>query len=187
MPYLIEYPTSELKAKVRDMTARLEDLFGHKMVSHRAGRWALDERYVDALIEEGYRIDCSGTPYVSWRGDRGAHAGGTDYRDFPTEAYFLDPSDIRRAGATPLLEAPMTIMPRYGLDSRALPAAAFANGTTGRIANRLLPSDWLRPRRGNGSRMLAELGRAKREERRYVEFMPPSSELMPSASHNFPA
>lgn len=186
MPYLIEYPTSVLKAKVRDMTARLEDLFGHKMVSHRAGRWALDERYVDALIEEGYRIDCSVTPYVSWRGDRGAHAGGTDYRDFPTEAYFIDPSDIRRAGASPLLEAPMTIMPRYGLDSRALPAAAFANGTTGRIANRLLPSDWLRPRRGNGSRMLAVLGRAKREERRYVEFMTHSSELMPGASPYFP-
>lgn len=186
MPYLIEYPTAVLKAKVREMTARLEDLFGHKMVSHRAGRWAMDERYAEALIEEGYRIDCSVTPYVSWRGDKGARSGGTDYRAFPDRAYFLDPNDISRPGASPLLEAPMTVMPRYGLNAKALPAAAFDNAKVGQAFNRLLPNDWLRPRRGNGSRMLAVLDRAKREERRYVEFMIHSSELMPSGSPYFP-
>src|SRR3569833_1215852 len=42
------------------------------------------------------------------------------------------------------------------------------------------------PWRGNRSRMLAVLERAKRENRGYVEFMTHSSELMPGASPYFP-
>jgi hypothetical protein len=187
MPYLIEYPTRVLRAKVRDMTARLEDLFGHKMVSHRAGRWAMDERYVEALIEEGYLIDCSVTPYVSWRGDKGAPGGrgGTDYRGFPERAYFVDPQDISRPGGSPLLEAPVTVMPRRKLDNRALPSAAFANAKVARAINKVLPHDWLRPRRGNRDRMLNLLDRARADGRGHVEFMTHSSELMPGGSPYF--
>ena len=39
-PYLVEYPEAVLRDKVATMTDLLEDRFGVKMRSHRAGRWA---------------------------------------------------------------------------------------------------------------------------------------------------
>jgi hypothetical protein len=44
-PYLIEYSDAAMREKVAYMTHLLEDTFQTKMVSHRAGRWAFDERY----------------------------------------------------------------------------------------------------------------------------------------------
>lgn len=58
-PYLIEYPTDQIRAKVDHMTKLLEDAFQTKMLSHRAGRWAFNEYYASLLLEYGYQVDCS--------------------------------------------------------------------------------------------------------------------------------
>ena len=99
-PYLTEYPDDTMTEKVKVMTDTLESTFGTKMVSHRAGRWGLDTRYVKILIEAGYRVDCSVTPHRDWRSTLGDPAGngGPDYRGFPEQAYFIDPSAIDRPG-----------------------------------------------------------------------------------------
>jgi hypothetical protein len=187
-PYLIEYPTPVLQAKVRQLTARLEDVFGRKMVSHRAGRWAMDERYAEALIEAGYLADCSVTPFVSWRSSRGAPTGegGPDYRSFPDHAYFLDPENIRRPGSSPLLEVPMTILPRGRISNRRLPGAAYASVLSAKVFGKLIPHDWLRPMRSNREHMLALVDRAAADGRDYIEFMTHSSELMPGGGPYFP-
>jgi hypothetical protein len=67
-----------------DYMILLEDTFQTKMVSHRAGRWAFDERYARLLVEHGYQVDCSVTPRVNWKTAKGAPQGdgGTDYRRF---------------------------------------------------------------------------------------------------------
>ena len=41
-----------MKDKISWLTALLEERFGRKMVSHRAGRWAMDGRYVAMLQEQ---------------------------------------------------------------------------------------------------------------------------------------
>jgi hypothetical protein len=74
-PYLIEYPDAILREKVLFMTELLEETFGTKMLSHRAGRWAFDSRYARLLIELGYQVDCSVTPRVNWRNAKGAPQG----------------------------------------------------------------------------------------------------------------
>lgn len=77
-PYLIEYSDAMMREKVDYMTRLLEDTFQTKMVSHRAGRWAFDERYARLLVEYGYQVDCSVTPRVNWKtakGRRRAMAG----------------------------------------------------------------------------------------------------------------
>lgn len=66
-PYLIEYPTDQIRAKVDHMTKLLEDAFQTKMLSHRAGRWAFNEYYASLLLEYGYQVDCSVTPRVNWQ------------------------------------------------------------------------------------------------------------------------
>ncbi len=114
-PYLIEYSDAMMREKVDYMTRLLEDTFQTKMVSHRAGRWAFDERYARLLVEYGYQVDCSVTPRVNWKTAKGAPQGdgGTDYRRFPQHAYFLDENDISREGHSPLLEVPMSIQYKH--------------------------------------------------------------------------
>ncbi len=193
-PYLIEYPDDVMRAKIRFMTRLLEDRFDRAVASHRAGRWAFDGRYAALLVEEGYRVDCSVTPGVDWRGNPGAPLGngGSDYRLFPRDPYFLDPSDISApAAGGPLLEVPMTIRPS---PFHAAVPVAYRVPLLRRWANYAWPAQaWLCPvqgcLRGSLQRQLdvmLEVARARRAEgAAHVEFMLHSSELMPGGSPTF--
>jgi hypothetical protein len=185
-PYLIEYPTPIMGAKIAFLTELLEQQFGEKMRSHRAGRWAFNAEYAALLLENGYTVDCSVTPLVSWRQHLGdpQGIGGSDYRDFPCQPYFLDLNDLRRAGSSTLLEVPTTIMPSPL--ARWAPWA-YASPLSRRIANRLSePLHWLRPQGANLRQMLGVVRRALKEGRSHLAFMLHSSELMPGGSPNFP-
>jgi len=184
MPYLDEYPDEVMREKVRVMTGTLEETFGVKMTSHRAGRWAFDSRYARLLVEFGYTVDCSVTPHVSWRGVPGdpAGRGGTDYTRFPELPYRLDLEDVSREGDSTLLEVPMTIYLNPNRLRDSLPSPLR------RVARRALgPREaWLRPDGRNLARMLGVLRRARAERRPCAEFMLHSSELMPGGSPYFP-
>jgi hypothetical protein len=195
-PYLIEYPPTVMREKIRALTASLEDTFGIKMVSHRAGRWAFDARYAEMLLEEGYKLDCSVTPLVNWAttlGDPSGH-GGTNYTSFRHDAYWIDLHDVASAGTSDLLEVPMTI---FSFRSRAvakalgvvdaLPATLrhlrpFAH----KAANRLSPEAvWLRPNGHNGQMLQAVVERVLADRLTHAQFMLHSSELMPGGSPTF--
>lgn len=197
-PFLVEYPEPVMREKVRVMTATLEDTFGVKMVSHRAGRWSFDHRYAAILIDEGYRVDCSVTPLVSWRGTRGdpAGRGGTDYTRFPRDAYWMDASDVSRPGDSPLLEVPMTVVPGPATAARRAvralealrrrPLVAAATGPLRRALDRVSPPvRWLRPNGSNRREMLDIVRQVLAERRGHAEFMLHSSELMPGGSPTF--
>lgn len=186
-PYLTEYPHQIIEQKVAVMTGLLEETFGVKMLSHRAGRWGFSSAYARVLVSHGYRVDCSVTPYVSWTHHRGAGNGGSDFTRFPTDAYFVDLDDIGRPGSSPLLEVPMTIVPSRQpwrlVGRRALDGWPLAQ----RAWERLAPSvHWLRPNGRNRKAVLRVLRLAEAERRSYVEFMLHSSELMPGGSPRFP-
>jgi hypothetical protein len=186
-PYLIEYPEPVIRAKVAFMTDLLEETFGIKMTSHRAGRWSMNAVYARILVEQGYRVDCSVTPHVTWRPVPGdpAGEGGTDFSNFPEHAYRVDLCDIRRPGDSALLEVPMTVMPALGPTRRI--GEMMTQGTLpSRVWNRLFPPrQWLQPNGRNLPQMLRILERALQERRRYVEFTLHSSEFMPGGSPTF--
>lgn len=181
-PYLAEYPAPLMREKIRVLTATLEDALGTKMVSHRAGRWGLDERYAEMLIEEGYEVDCSVTPGISWQASTGdpRGSGGPDYTRFPQKLYWLDVRDISRAGDSPLLEVPVTIEAPLAGVSRFVPQIRPLQ----RIAW-LRRTAWLRPSGANRRVMLRIIRRVARE--RYAQLMLHSSELMPGGSPSFPS
>lgn len=192
-PYLVEYPDQVMRRKVKTLTRLLEDRFDQEIVSHRAGRWALDGRYAAILLDEGYRVDCSVTPGKDWRGNPGAPAGsgGSNYAAFPLRPYFLGPDDISRPAACGLLEVPMTIRPS-GLYHR-VPWAYRIRGLR-RIASSVSPSfGWLSPvqpelRAPVGSNLRAMLQTARQaraEGAQHMELMLHSSELMPGGSPLF--
>jgi hypothetical protein len=188
-PYLMEYPADVMREKVRVMTGLLEETFGRKMISHRAGRWGLDDRYARILHEEGYRVDCSVTPHKSWATEKGNPngPGGPDYSCFPNNAYYVNLSDISRPGESSLLEVPLTVMRPWQRVGRLLHwIAARGPRHLRALANRCYPPiQQLRPRRHNLSEMLSILRRAREEKRDYVEFMLHSSEFMPGGSPTF--
>ncbi|HEY2587517.1 MAG TPA: hypothetical protein VGI81_17355, partial [Tepidisphaeraceae bacterium] len=137
--FLIEYPEDVIRRKVAIMTDALENAFGVKIISHRAGRWAFNATYARILLEHGYRVDCSVTPHLCWsayKGDPNGR-GGADYTGFPERAYFLDVDDIRRGGTSPLLEVPLTVTaPRYSVPERAARSMLKAGGNLGARAIR---------------------------------------------------
>jgi len=185
-PYLIEYPDEIMQQKIETMTDLLENTFGTKMLSHRAGRWGFDERYASLLIENGYQVDCSVTPFVSWQNDRGdpSQSGGTDYTKFPNMPYFIDPQDISSPGHSKLLEVPVTIEDTYGWVNRFTKMFNHVS-----LARRGLlyffPKNWLRPNGRNINRMKKLLQHCILNNNSYVEFMLHSSELMPGGSPRF--
>lgn len=187
MPYLIEFADEVIAEKVRFMTGLLEERFGKRIVSHRAGRWAMNEVYANSILENGYLVDCSVTPFVSWRRVKGFEdgSGGSDYRHFPREPYFIDPADISRPGTSPLLEIPMTIAADESLAGRWV--RSFGETMPRPIAKAagwLFPTRWFRPtgrNLGSMRRLLAE-----RRDSAYIQFMLHSSELMAGGSPTFP-
>lgn len=187
-PYLIEYPENIMEDKIKFMTELLEDKFGTKMLSHRAGRWSFDKTYANLLIKYGYKVDCSVTPHVSWKGFPGdpAQAGGTDFSRFPEEAYFLDTDDISRPGNSSLLEVPMSITDTYALINMlsSLPIIQ-KNSLPRRGLNYLFPKIWLRPKRNNIKHLYKYIDYAIHSGKQYVEFMLHSSEFMPGGSPTF--
>jgi hypothetical protein len=189
-PYLIEYPEDQMREKVWVMTHALEDTFGVKPTSHRAGRWSFDERYARILVDHGYLVDCSVTPHMSWKKDLGdpARTGGTDFSAFPDTPYFLDLDDISRPGDSRLLEVPVTVIPhRHSLLGSAITRALKVNRLGTRVANRLFPlRTWLYPGRRNRRRLLRIVSAARREQPLHLELTLHSSELMPGGSPTFP-
>jgi hypothetical protein len=187
-PYLMEYPFDQIKRKVAFMTNLLEDTFGHRVTSHRAGRWGFDCVYARVLSEFGYLVDCSVTPYVSWASHMGdpSKSGGTDFRFFPDQAYLMDPDCVGRPGSGPLVEVPMTIIPRLPISHRVVPRFVLRSRIGQSLAQRLLPNDWLRPFPGNLETMRRVVRACLDERRPYAMFMTHSSELMPGGSPYFP-
>jgi hypothetical protein len=187
-PYLIEHPADQIRKKIEFHTHFLEDVFGVKMLSHRSGRWAFNALYADMLREFGYRVDCSVTPHVDWRGTKGDPdgAGGTDYRAFPEQHYWMNERNIALRGSSSLLEVPMTIVNRSpDVLNRPTQACENISDLPGRARRQLWPLDWLRPDGSNLKSMLRILDQAVSQNRLYVEFMTHSSELMPGGSPYF--
>ncbi len=189
-PYLIEYPPAIMRQKIALLTHRLRSLFDAEILSHRAGRWAFNQSYAQALLDHGYKVDCSVTPHYSWQDCLGAPdgEGGADYRAFPDQPYFVDPGDISRPGDSALLELPVSIVHNRNGPGWRLARRAARTRFASRVVNRLHPQV-LWPYPGVQSfRRLTQLARMIVEQRRpYFMLVLHSSELMPGGSPRFAA
>lgn len=187
-PYLTEYPEPIMRDKIAFLTDLLEDTFGVKMTSHRAGRWGLNGQYARLLIERGYLADSSVTPHLSWRGHLGdpAQTGGPDYLGFPEAPYFIDPGDIRKPGDSPLLEIPVTVRKLQPQLVRSVVRRLPAGSLPRRVLNRFYPpTSWLYPPATHVKRMLRIMDAAAGEVRPCVNLALHSSELMAGGSPSF--
>ncbi|MES2090173.1 MAG: deacetylase [Pseudomonadota bacterium] len=184
-PYLVEFTPEVMEEKINVMTALLRDRFECNIVSHRAGRWAFDSTYAKLLAKNGYLVDCSVTPHVSWAQVKGdpAGSGGTDYRRFPALPYMLDLDDISQAGSSPILELPVSVI-RSRLHQWA--PLAYELPVVRRWAWQHQPDKlWLYPNGSNLMHMLTVVEQALRTNKPYLELILHSSELMPGGGPHF--
>jgi len=175
--YLIEYPEDIMRKKVNFLKTLIETELECKVLTHRAGRWALDDKYISILADEGIKYDCSITPGITWIKNPGITPGscGSDYRNVERFRHMLDKN---------VIEYPMSI---YECKKLILPNDLKARSMLKSVYHYLNCSKiWLRP---NGDNNLNEmkyiLDTAIKNDYEYVEFMIHSSELMPGGSPNF--
>ncbi len=170
--YLIEYPTEVMKAKFKMTYDLITHNFGVAPVSHRAGRWTMDERYFNILTEFGILVDCSYTPGINWNGNSGHRLPGSNYTK-------ISPFPCHING---ILEVPMTIRRQRRLSK------TYSIRTN--IRNLIKGKDiWLRPAISDSAEMRGLIDSVMKEsqfrEYQYVELMLHSSELMPGGSPYF--
>lgn len=167
-PYLIEYSEDVMRAKFKTLYELLLDKFGVNPVTHRAGRWAMDERYFKILKDFGIKVDCSYTPGVNWISSKGVTRGGSDYTTASNNVQWIEG----------VLEVPATLR-RF---------RNCYNGTLKHKVKSLLKGEvvWLRPAISSFKAMKHVLDIVDKEaDIDYVEFMIHSSELMPGGSPYF--
>jgi hypothetical protein len=70
------------REKLRELTERITERFGCVPVSFRAGRWAYSQDVALAIVELGYEVDSSISPYMDWSSEC-----GVDYSHVPLVPY----------------------------------------------------------------------------------------------------
>lgn len=164
-PYLIEYPADIMRKKFAVTYNLIKERIGIAPVTHRAGRWVMNDEYFRILEEFKIQVDCSVTPGISWASTPGATvAGGSDYS--------LENNSVKKIGS--VLEVPVTI-------------AQMRTGTgSARTRIKYLLKRrkvWLRPAVSS----IYDMKRIVKHfaSGNFVEFMIHSSELMPECSPFF--
>jgi peptidoglycan/xylan/chitin deacetylase (PgdA/CDA1 family) len=91
--------------KLYSLDRAIQESFGVKPVSFRAGRWGYNHTVAANLCRLGYKIDSSITPYTNWTGDHGpnfSHVSPQLYSFSSDRIFHHEPNG-------PLIEIPATI------------------------------------------------------------------------------
>ncbi|HUT89231.1 MAG TPA: polysaccharide deacetylase family protein [Thermoguttaceae bacterium] len=151
--YLCNLPEPLQRAKLTWITEKIEERFGRRPTSFRAGRYGLDITGARILHELGYLVDSSVIPFTDYSAD-----GGPNFERAPHTPYFIDGDDLRCPNDSRfLLEVPVSV----GFNR---PNFARAQGI-----RRACRSRWLRPFHAEG--ILDRLGLVRR-----IKFSPEQSD-----------
>ncbi|WP_207655574.1 hypothetical protein [Desulfocucumis palustris] len=174
--YLIEYPPEIMEEKIKVMTDLLEGTFQRKIVSHRSGRWVLNDTYLALLQKYGYLVDCSVTPHVNWANSPGCTGlPGSDYSAEPEQPYYIYEN---------VLEVPMSIRKiRCFQKKRVFSLHDFLRECRDYLKGK---EQWLRPDKFLSEKgMLRLIETVGRQDTDYLMFMLHSSEMMPGGNTSF--
>ena len=176
-PYLIEYPNDIVEEKIITLKKLLEETYEERIVSHRAGRWAMDDYYTQCLKTVNIKIDCSVTPGISWYNTAGitVNSHGSDYSKSPLQPFYIDEEKQ-------LLEVPVSIRQIHYAEKPALSPIPVLRFIKHRVVGY---KAWMRPNGNNLKELLCLAEQHKQDNCDYVMFMLHSSEMMPGGSPTF--
>ncbi len=172
-------PSDVLERQIRELTETIEARLGVRPRSYKAGRNGLDGRSLRILETLGYAVDTSVDPLFNERRKRGASFAGA-----PSRPYHPDYDDVRRPGASKILEIPISAatvpaMPK-ALERLyvTLPAIPY-RGALKRLGIRAV---WLRPSYASLQDMLAFASRLVASGAPCLNLTFHSSEILPGGS-----
>jgi hypothetical protein len=81
-PYLHEYPDKIIIEKIDYMTKLLQDTFNSNIISHRGGRYSINDTIIESLYKNGIKVDCSVVPGINWAKSKGnpSENGGPNFK-----------------------------------------------------------------------------------------------------------
>jgi hypothetical protein len=135
-------PPELLDRQLTELTDVIRTELGTTPTTYRAGRNGFDGRTLPILERLGYTVDTSVDPLFNER-----RKGGTAFAGAPLRPYHPDYADVRRPGASRILEVPITAATRPALPKpleklyASLPAIPY-RGYFRRLGLRPV---WLRP------------------------------------------
>ena len=173
--YLIEYPINIMEEKIKNLDRLLMDKFKVKPISHRSGRWAINDEYLKLLSKYDYKIDCSVTPHINWSralGETGM--SGSNYTNYSEQAFSINDT---------IMEVPMSIRKIRCLDIKKIKSIKKLIREIQFLI--LGKKQWVRPDSSFSIKGIKKVIDKCNTNNEYVMFMIHSSELMPNGSPNF--
>jgi len=107
--YQFELPESLFREKSACLLEAIENAYGIRPTAHRAGRWGIDQRSVDWLIEKKFLIDTSVVPMWDLSAKMGKRMGGPSFLAARHSPYFWLHSQAGNNLSRSLLEIPLTV------------------------------------------------------------------------------
>jgi hypothetical protein len=177
--YPMNLPRELLERQLTELTAVIEERVGVRPTSYRAGRNGFDGHSLPILERLGYTVDTSVDPLFNER-----RKGGPAFAGAPLVPYHPDYSDVRRPGASKILEVPISAATLPGLPKplEALYATLPAIPYRGAIKRLGLRPVWLRPSYSPLPDMLAFATRLRDMRVPCFNIIFHSSELLPGGS-----
>ena len=174
-PYMTDYPVEVIEQKISIHSSLLKSQFG-TVLSHRSGRWAMNQAYAQILIKNGIRYDCTINPGIVIPPSSSIFSENScDYTKFKHEV--IDLGEYYCLDKSKLYEIPYTVLVNHKLqNNKTIPHF---------VKKRLFPIRYLRPDGTNLKSLLYIVKKAKREKWPYLQFMLHSSELMPGCNPTF--
>jgi SAM-dependent methyltransferase len=104
---LNNYDAEQQLAKIGFLTRAVEEAWGSRPQTFRAGRFGLGRDTVAALIQHGYRVDSSVTPFVSWE----SYDSGPSFLEAPVNVYRMNGQRdvVSPVADGPLVEVPLSV------------------------------------------------------------------------------
>lgn len=105
--YLCNLPEALQRAKLTWLTERIEECFGRRPTSFRAGRYGLDITGARILADLGYTVDSSVIPFTDYSSEQ-----GPNFLNAPVCPYWIDlagNSLLEPHNSGGLLEVPVTV------------------------------------------------------------------------------
>ena len=173
-PYLIEYSPEIMESKIATMTNIIREKVSIQPTTHRAGRWAMNDLYIDLLYRYGYNIDCSVTPHIDWSDAKGQtqNSSGSNYSNCSEEPYKWHN----------IMEIPVSIRKSNSVFVNDKSLRGILAATYHSIKGQYL---WLRPNGHNLNQMKWLVKHIAESNSDYIMFMLHSSEMMPGGSPTF--
>lgn len=182
-----ELPFDLLDNKVCALTKQIETSFGKRPTSFRSGRYGFNESVAKSLIKNGYLVDSSVTPFVTWAAHKGVPGmnGGPDFIDSIPYPYQMKLKDEA------ITEIPITILPtRFPLNRNLRMARSYFRNVNNSLflrgLRKLFYTDqpiWLRPTPNMTMQLFEKLiNEAIILKLPFIVMMFHSSELMPGCS-----